>query len=202
MTEELLETTAFSILSTDDTEYSADSVEWCPHEPHQNVFVCGTYQLKENAGQTGPCERLGRILLYSITSECCELKLHQKIETAAILDQKWCHNLIKQVSILGVVNAKGGLVIYKLNSDNIRLEEVTKYQFDDSELLILSLDWSTGKYETEEPDIICSDSKGSIHIFGLTNNKLVLKSSVCGHGFEAWIAQFYYWDPNIYFSGL
>lgn len=32
----------------DDTEYSADSVEWCPHEPNQNLFVCGTYQLQEN----------------------------------------------------------------------------------------------------------------------------------------------------------
>lgn len=28
-----------------DTEYSADSVEWCPDEAHTDVFVCGTYQL-------------------------------------------------------------------------------------------------------------------------------------------------------------
>lgn len=31
-----------------DTEFSADSVEWCPHEPNLNVFVCGTYQLNKN----------------------------------------------------------------------------------------------------------------------------------------------------------
>lgn len=31
-----------------DTVYSADSVEWCPHKPHQNLFVCGNYQLTEN----------------------------------------------------------------------------------------------------------------------------------------------------------
>lgn len=28
-----------------DTEYSADSVEWCPHAPLQHFFVCGNYQL-------------------------------------------------------------------------------------------------------------------------------------------------------------
>lgn len=30
------------------TEYSADSVEWCPVEPHKNVLVCGTYELAES----------------------------------------------------------------------------------------------------------------------------------------------------------
>lgn len=32
-------------LHTYTTEFNADSVEWCPHEPHQNVFVCANYQL-------------------------------------------------------------------------------------------------------------------------------------------------------------
>lgn len=32
-----------------DTEYSADSVEWCPHAPLQNFFVCGNYQLAASA---------------------------------------------------------------------------------------------------------------------------------------------------------
>lgn len=31
-----------------DTEFSADSVEWCPHKPNQNFFVCGNYQLAED----------------------------------------------------------------------------------------------------------------------------------------------------------
>ena len=30
-----------------DTEYSADCVEWCPFEPCQDIFVCGTYQVLE-----------------------------------------------------------------------------------------------------------------------------------------------------------
>lgn len=38
-----------------DTEYSADSVEWCPHSPHKNYFVCGNYQLAENEKGDGRC---------------------------------------------------------------------------------------------------------------------------------------------------
>lgn len=34
-----------------DTGYSADSVEWCPVEPHRDVLVCGTYQLEKSAEQ-------------------------------------------------------------------------------------------------------------------------------------------------------
>lgn len=28
-----------------DTEYSADSVEWCPDPRYKDLFVCGTYQV-------------------------------------------------------------------------------------------------------------------------------------------------------------
>lgn len=36
-----------STLCKYDTELSADSVEWCPHTPYRNFFVCGNYQLCE-----------------------------------------------------------------------------------------------------------------------------------------------------------
>lgn len=29
------------------TEFCADSVEWCPHEPNKNTFVCANYQLEK-----------------------------------------------------------------------------------------------------------------------------------------------------------
>ena len=32
---------------TIDTEYSADSVEWCPIDGFQDLMLCGTYQLEE-----------------------------------------------------------------------------------------------------------------------------------------------------------
>ena len=42
-----MESSALTATSVDryDTEYSADSVEWCPNVPYRDVFVCGTYQL-------------------------------------------------------------------------------------------------------------------------------------------------------------
>lgn len=72
---------------------------------------------------------------------------------------------------------------------------------DETETLILSLDWSTGKYESQQPYIVCSDSKGNVHILQLVSDELVLERSWHGHDFEAWIAGFYYWDTNVVFSG-
>lgn len=31
-----------------DTEYCADSIEWCPHPGYQDVLLCGTYQLDQS----------------------------------------------------------------------------------------------------------------------------------------------------------
>lgn len=36
-----------------DTEFCADSIEWCPHEPFHHYFVCASYQLCE--GNEGTC---------------------------------------------------------------------------------------------------------------------------------------------------
>ncbi|KAJ3645394.1 hypothetical protein Zmor_023057 [Zophobas morio] len=189
-------------LHTYKTDFNADSVEWCPHEPHQNVFVCANYQLKESKDDTNaPRERFGCILLFSVSLE--ELRLLQTLPTAAILDQKWCHNPVNGCSILGVANAQKTIEIYALNANTVQLDLITSYQLedDDSETLVLSLDWSTGKYESSEPELVCSDSKGKIHRFKFTNNELVRDGSWNGHDFEAWIAAFYYWEPNIFFSG-
>nr|XP_971820.1 PREDICTED: diphthine methyltransferase isoform X2 [Tribolium castaneum] len=182
-------------LHTYTTDYNADSVEWCPHEPHQSVFVCANYQLNPETGK-----RVGCILLFSVTSD--ELILHQKIETAAVLDQKWCHNKINDWALLGVANAQKTLEIYALKGDDLKLEFVTSCQLDDDrETLFLSLDWSTGKFASGEPEIVVSDSKGAIHRFKLRNCELIKAESWHGHEFEAWICAFYYWDPNIVFSG-
>ena len=31
-----------------DTEYTADSIEWCPYPQYSDVLLCGTYQLVNN----------------------------------------------------------------------------------------------------------------------------------------------------------
>lgn len=67
--------------------------------------------------------------------------------------------------------------------------------------MLLSLDWSTGKYSSNEPTIIASDTKGRITLFQYKNNSIELIKSVPGHEFEAWICAHYYWDTSIIFSG-
>lgn len=189
-----------------DTEYSADSVEWCPHAPCKNVFVCGNYQLAASEGEgTGggvqKGKRLGRILLFSIAAEY-DLKLHQTIDTAAVLDLKWCHVRINDDCLLGVTNAAKTIEIYKLDVEDIRLTCIAKHTLTSEEdLLILSLDWSTGKLPSETPNIVASDSKGNVSLFQLFGNRLNILDTWHSHDYEAWIAGFYYWNPNIIFSG-
>ena len=31
-----------------DTEFNADSVEWCPHDGYHDILLCGTYQLDQS----------------------------------------------------------------------------------------------------------------------------------------------------------
>lgn len=45
-----------------DTEFCADSVEWCPQEPFHNYFVCANYQLCE--GNEGTCAYFAYPLIY------------------------------------------------------------------------------------------------------------------------------------------
>lgn len=47
-----------------DMEYNADSVEWCPHKPNQNVFVCASYYLIENEISNG--KKVKRNYFYNI----------------------------------------------------------------------------------------------------------------------------------------
>ncbi|CAH1179744.1 unnamed protein product [Phaedon cochleariae] len=190
-----------------DTELSADSVEWCPHEPHQNVFVCANYQLEEKRDDHLESTvvhrtRKGRVLLFSITADN-GLKLHETVNCPAVLDQKWCHERVNDSSHLGVVNANKEVTIFKLNVEGTSLETATtcNVDSDESETLVLSLDWSTGIYQSNEPEIICSDSKGNIHLLHLCGDSLQLIDTWNAHKFEAWIAAFYYWNTNIIFSG-
>lgn len=141
--------------------------------------------------------------MFSISAEE-GLILHETMNTPAILDLKWCHVKINNQIFLGAVNAAKTLEIYALDSATKRLIFITKYALKTEEtgdLLLLSLDWSTGKFSNEEPNIVTSDSKGNVHLFKFSGSDLDLINSWHAHDFEAWIAAFYYWDPNIIFSG-
>ena len=73
-------------LTTFDTEYPADSVEFLNKSGRDNLFAVGCYKQQEENSKS---IRKGRIYLFSFDEELNELKNCQQIETDAILDQKW-----------------------------------------------------------------------------------------------------------------
>lgn len=195
----------FRTLDTFDTEFSADSVEWCPIDSFKDVFVCGTYQLMkdENLPSNVSSKRLGRIYLFQIVQNG-RLIILQKLEVPAVLDMKWAHVTLQNKILLGVVNSLGHLQIYQLKNDNekITLELLVQKRVGD-EVLALSLDWCTGRLMNEVSlKIVVSDSKGFVSLFELNENELNEINSWSAHGFEAWIAAFNYWDTNIIYSGM
>ncbi|KAG0339692.1 hypothetical protein BG004_006700, partial [Podila humilis] len=38
-------------IDSDDTIYSADSIEFCPIKSHSHLFACGTYQLAKDESE-------------------------------------------------------------------------------------------------------------------------------------------------------
>lgn len=99
-----------------DTQYSADSVEWC--QKNENIFAVGTYQLDKD--ETGNSRR-GRILLFNYDENSDALSEIQRIETDAILDQKWVED------ILLTATSRGTIQKYQLNEDD-QLCKVSQYR--------------------------------------------------------------------------
>uniref|UniRef100_A0A182LZR2 methylated diphthine methylhydrolase n=1 Tax=Anopheles culicifacies TaxID=139723 RepID=A0A182LZR2_9DIPT len=183
-----------------DTEQPADSVEWCPQEGWEDIFVCGTYQLERDQ-ETSPANRKGRILLYRFDVEATNdsLTLLQTIERSAVLDQKWNP---RAKHLLAVAGADGTVAIYALVecSGQPMLEQKATAtlrgdESDDRNLLTLALDWS--------PDgkrIIVSDSHGCVEMLGFDNDLLPMHGWKV-HGFEAWTCAFSHHNENVVFSG-
>ncbi|XP_063709717.1 uncharacterized protein LOC134838174 [Culicoides brevitarsis] len=179
-----------------DTVYCADSVEWCPHEDNQYMFLCGTYQLEDSPKSSQfdtKCKRKGRIYIFNLKFKSKPLDLVYQLETNAILDQKW-H---PREPLFATADSKGVVTLYKL-SPNL-LEEVSKVNLDpeNGEILALSLDWSP-----DGTKIIVSDSKGGINVIANTPNGLQLvQNHPSVHSFEAWTCIFDKNDPNVVYTG-
>lgn len=147
--------------------------------------------------------RLGRIYLFVIDKNTTELVPVHSIDTSGILDQKWCYHPIQGYPTLAVVTSVGTLQLYRLSNENEALElKLWLEHAIGQEVLALSVDWSTNKTSSEEPCLVVSDSAGCVHIVKVVENELKTISKWQSHSFEAWIAAFNYWNPNIFYSGL
>ncbi|XP_045878946.1 diphthine methyltransferase [Meles meles] len=203
------------LLQAADTEYTADSVEWCPLEGRRHLLVCGTYQLrtpgdarrKSGLDYDEPQTRLGRLYLYSFNEDnsACPLLEVQRRDTSAILDMKWCHIPVAGHALLGVADAGGSIELLRLvgSEDAYTLQPVSSFALG-QQCLALSLDWSTGRTERarDQPlKIISSDSKGQLHLLEVTEARLQEVAAWPAHRFEAWVAAFDYWQTEIVYSG-
>ncbi|XP_065366057.1 diphthine methyltransferase [Calliphora vicina] len=193
-----------------DTEYSADSIEWCPHPDYNNYFVCGTYQLEENqegsSTATPPCRRKGRIYLYKFDRITKSLNELDRLETAAILDMKWLKGSGNELPLLATANALGQIDVYAL--ENVKLKHLHSLDLstEHDNLLALSLDWGqiadNLTPENSTNHILVSDSKGGISLLSWTNERSLTKVRTWpAHNFEAWICAFDKWDKNRVYTG-
>lgn len=209
----------FTTLHNVDTEYSADSVEWCTQdETHNKYFACGTYQLVEaeenntaQAATEGQRPRKGRVYLFAFDRENDALERLQCIETAAILDMKWLPAWSCDTGpLLATVTALGEVEIYELLHAEQRLQQRVKLALEETTLntakaLALSLDWQRADGIADSAgalQLLVSDSLGNVHQLQYTaKNEL---SKLCfwhAHGFEAWTCAFDRWNPQRAYSG-
>ncbi|XP_039630912.1 diphthine methyltransferase isoform X2 [Polypterus senegalus] len=201
-----------------DTEYSADAVEWCPLPGWHSFLACGTYQLQTSSEQVGDGDgpgvhpeshtRVGRLYLYHFRQEDTfgsPLTEVQRIETPAILDMKWCHAVLGESPLLGVVDASGTLTLHQLTASkksSSALQPLVSLQLG-PDRLALSMDWSTGRKASSPVRIVCSDSVGCVSVVSVGGPavSLELLSQWKAHEFEAWVAAFDYWHSDILYSG-
>ncbi|XP_053950187.1 diphthine methyltransferase isoform X1 [Anastrepha ludens] len=195
----------FTTLHTVDTEYSADSVEWCPHPHFQSYFACGTYQLEEISGDNIAMrvKRKGRVYIYKFCTSRKDLVEVYRLETAAVLDMKWLIGQLSENPLLAIVNSFGELQLYELENDVLKVISSLELNPDCDDLLALSLDWRHSEnLAASRFQILVSDSKGCVNLIDYEPECGLKKANVItAHGFEAWTCAFDRWDVNRIYSG-
>lgn len=107
---------AATALDTRETRFYADSVECCPIEGFQDLFVCGNYQLLEETKKKVGCLYLMRS---SVTDKGGKMEQLSCADSAAILDLKWSMRAVGGRALLGQACSDGRLQVYQLReSDN------------------------------------------------------------------------------------
>lgn len=207
--------TTFLTNQTLDTEFSADSTEWCPHDSHHDIILCGTYQLDTSESESKTSDdstalqrrqtRHGRLYVHRLTSGQ-QLTTETTLDMPGILDIKWCPKPFPQGSFVALVNSIGQLRIYTMitnkdgtSSQTVQMSEVATFDLGD-DCLGLSLDWSN-RVNGSSTHICSSTSTGDIHTHVVEGSDLRPLTSWKGHDFEAWITAYNYWDTNLIYTG-
>ena len=173
-----------------DTEFSADSVEFCPISGAENIVAIGTYQV-DNGKET--YSRRGRLYLLNSDS----LEITQRLDMNAILDMKWSHYEFNGKPILALVTAKGETIISQLKGNKVT--DLALHKIEDG--LVLSVDFQNRTHENFGHNLVVSMSTGFINYLQLNEAGLTATWSQKAHDYEAWTCQFNYQDRNILYSG-
>ncbi|KAI0669892.1 WD-40 repeat-containing protein [Trametes maxima] len=206
-----------------DTDWPADSAEFCPHPNAQEIFVIGTYKLEQNheANTTGDSEggnddigtpplpeprkaqtRRGKCLLFRAEDDGRFTPLDE-VELPAILDMKWCHRTLSSTPILGIADSEGHITIHELNDEKSQLRQIQSITCASPDVLCLSLDWSNRRNPTDGlGNLVVSQSNGALSVLQPGDGAgLVVTDSWHAHDYEPWIAAWDYWDPHVVYSG-
>lgn len=185
-------------VTTFDTVYNADTVEWCPVSPFRNLLVCGTYQLNEATK-----DRFGRLYLLKVSTS--SLHVVQQLDIAAIPDCKWCPISVSGKILLAVATTAGQIIVYELKTadcdESVQLVLLCETNLKrESELLALSVSWYANDC-SDDPLLSASDSCGCVTVLQLTSISLSIKHNWKAHSYETWTATFNVFNPSIVYTG-
>lgn len=205
-------------LATFDTEYCADSLEFCPFAEGngKQKFLIGTYQLlkdgkiqdrdseKDRELTSADAKRIGRIYVCDAVESddgSMEIVEQQRTDTSAIFDIKWSYNRVAGQALAGVACADGALFIYKTNleSGSEFLQPLCNSSNTEN-AMCCSLDWSNRLVNTEV-NTATSYSDGQVQLHQFAESQLTCTQQWHAHDAEAWITSFDYWAPTTVYSG-
>ncbi|KAJ2508515.1 hypothetical protein IWW47_000577 [Coemansia sp. RSA 2052] len=210
-------------LASFDPIYCADSLEFCPFDAKQRLLI-GTYQLLTTGGaareysednnhepSSADAQRVGRIYVCDVVAGAngSELAIveQQRIETSAVFDIKWSYNRVQGRELVGVASADGEVHIYTaegsspdsyltplcVSAPNEAVESPTS--------MCCSLDWSNRLAESSSPEIVASQSDGTVRLLRLSDSRMETVHAWHAHDAEAWISSFDYWSTSTVYSG-
>ncbi|GAB0092753.1 diphthine methyltransferase [Sergentomyia squamirostris] len=177
------------------TKYFADSVEWCNHPEHPEIFACGTYQLDDT--NSNCVRRKGSIVMLKFIKNEEDTSLCEVFEkdSDGILDQKWLKGASRP--LLAAATSSGRINLYSWEEQ--QLTELLSYQInaETQDNIALSLDWNR-----QSQKILVSDSKGCVSVLNLDNYSTISRMDCWkAHSFEAWTCAFDKNNPNIILTG-
>ncbi|KAJ7706171.1 WD40-repeat-containing domain protein [Mycena rosella] len=195
-----------------DTIFPADTVEFCPHPAAQDLLICGTYNLEKTSPETtSPQKRRGQCLVLKATlpqhpfllHPCCSRQI-QAIDLPAVLDMKWCHRSFSVPPLLGVADSEGNISLHEWQESESQLQSHSSISCAPSDVLCLSLDWSTRRNNSDAGSLVVSLSNGSLCILSASQGStsgLAVTDTWHAHDYEPWIAAWDYWDTCVILSG-